>query len=536
MTIAECLSSADVEYLYEVLSNLEIEAVSHSKAYLVNQIQKKLRDLDQLKAIYYKLDAESKIALWFLVFLDRTADSPVKKNYFRITELAKKSDKKVEKIIQKLYFYGLIYPMDREGKRTDSFCEYDIPADLRPLLVKILQDSISVFFANSKKISDLNVRPIISSASFIRDIFNVLSFVRREKPPLRRPKHSFYKKAIKTLESYLEVKEQLDKVSLHNGETKFYSNRFSRLEMILRYCYFSKLIEVRNYTLLTTERISHWLKLTYKEKWESVYNFWLSDCIGASLPLNLILVFMINAPANQWISETSLINAAESIFAGSTIFRKEDYQSALHNLIEQLYYLGLVNVGKEGGKASEDIFFLLTEEGKIFLSFTEPGLKLEPSYPSQISIAVQPTFEIIVPLEIDLTYRWELEKFTEHVKTEKIVTLKLTKNSVYRALDEGASFDSLLQLLSSRVSSPLPQNVLYTLHDWYREYERITIQPVYLLNCDSSTLAKELLSLKSVKSFILGQLSETQLIVNGTQLTKLLKTLRKLGYHPKIKQ
>jgi hypothetical protein len=145
-----------------------------------------------------------------------------------------------------------------------------------------------------------------------------------------------------------------------------------------------------------------------------------------------------------------------------------------------VYFLGIVELDLDGDSL---IGFRLTQLGQDVL---HPHLTAKPedstaNLGSEIAIpawVVQPNFDVIAYLEhISATQLAFLERFAEREKANQhTATFRLTRNSVYRGLESGASLDRLLQGLEQGANAEVPQNVLTEIHEWAFLREQITLR------------------------------------------------------------
>ena len=139
-----------------------------------------------------------------------------------------------------------------------------------------------------------------------------------------------------------------------------------------------------------------------------------------------------------------------------------------------LYLLGMVELGIERGNL---VSFRLTELGRAVLY---PDLAAEPELPQEelpCPWVVQPNFEVIVYLDRTNPSRLAfLEKHAERAQAQQHTAVyRLTRDSVYRALENGSSADTLLTGLRAGSEADLPQNVCIEIREWAALRERIAL-------------------------------------------------------------
>jgi hypothetical protein len=218
-----------------------------------------------------------------------------------------------------------------------------------------------------------------------------------------------------------------------------------------------------------------------------------------------------------------------------TNWYQSDGEIIVGMLSSTLYELGIVALGYQGTHLPEkdkpvnpDVF-MLTDLATAVLATGE-----EPSYESAIhsngrTLIVQPNFELLL-LQPDLTTVYSLLPFVQVEQIGVVTRLTLTRNSVLRGLESGKNIEQILAILEQRSQKELPQNVVYTLHDWTKLFKEVSISQVLLLDVPGEALADEICSSAKLKVFGLRRIGPCVIAVNGdTSLTELRRALEKEG-------
>lgn len=74
-----------------------------------------------------------------------------------------------------------------------------------------------------------------------------------------------------------------------------------------------------------------------------------------------------------------------------------------------------------------------------------------------------------------------LAQISVPVRYEKILQLEITKNAVMRSFDDGQTPESIQNALNSVLTHELPQNIVFSLSDWYEGYSSASIFRGYVL-------------------------------------------------------
>jgi len=140
-----------------------------------------------------------------------------------------------------------------------------------------------------------------------------------------------------------------------------------------------------------------------------------------------------------------------------------------------LYYLGLVELGMENGTL---VSVRLTDLGRAVL---HPELDItfdQSSNGGQAAWVVQPNFDVIVYLDRATPKQLAfMERHAERVQAQQhTVHYRLTRASVYRGLESGATLDDLLSELQNSAGANLPQNIVVEIREWAALRERITLR------------------------------------------------------------
>jgi len=158
-----------------------------------------------------------------------------------------------------------------------------------------------------------------------------------------------------------------------------------------------------------------------------------------------------------------------------------------HAIIGPLFHLGLVELAREPRDKSEALsLFRLTEAGRaaLYEVFRQPIEKQNATRASQREQSgqacwiVQPNFEVVVYLDQATPRQLGfIERIGVRQKSDAaIVTYRLTRESVYAALEEGVEARQLLETLESGSQHPLPPGVARTLGDWAARRERLALR------------------------------------------------------------
>ncbi|MCX7919748.1 MAG: helicase-associated domain-containing protein [bacterium] len=515
MNLIDCLTVAPIEFLQSIASYLGATVKFNSKSDLIRQISIRLRNPKILAELIAGFNAETKLALRLMVYLGGIAGLPVQQLHQRLLERVQTNLLTPEQIIQPLIAHGLVYT---GSTKSQHIPRYLIPQDIRIILIPILTADIQSHLIAVPQNEIYGVQ-LVQTWSILRDTFSFLSYVRRT-PPVLSKETRLFKKTIQEIERLFEVNDKLPYPK---------DDYPTRLKLILNFCRSAQFIISDNLTWQVNEQsISHWFSLTKLEQLKSLYFSWIKNHFSTLPESSVILSILAGLPVSTWISISSLFEVARLIMPDQQW--EKSYRAEINSyLFPGLFHLGFIALGKH--KISNESLLALTELGKHLLL---PEGKL-PICEHKPTLILQPNFEILLDSNCPLQIRWEIELFADPIKVDRYITLRLNKRSVHRALEAEYTIKKILRILQSLSEKPLPQNVVYTLEEWEKQYGKIYFAEVFLLRCDNELLAKEIQSSVKFKPYILGVVSPKDLIINRKQYQKLVQLLKEEGYLPKAK-
>lgn len=162
----------------------------------------------------------------------------------------------------------------------------------------------------------------------------------------------------------------------------------------------------------------------------------------------------------------------------------------------------------------------------------EPVFRWNWPEPGEGFYIVQPDLEIIVPPDVGLTRRWQLEQVAERVGADAVFLYRLTKERCARACDEGIGLDALKERLEQGSGAPLPAEAEQTLRDWYGGLGRLYFAPATLLRTDSGEVADRLLQNPEISGKLGERLGERDFLVHAADVKPLAALLASYGYPP----
>jgi hypothetical protein len=149
---------------------------------------------------------------------------------------------------------------------------------------------------------------------------------------------------------------------------------------------------------------------------------------------------------------------------------------AANALLSTLVHLGLLERGRNDSSGRERWSFRLTDVGKAV--FAAPEVTFKMTTVSDKCLTVQPNHDVLLYLDaadgeaISMLGRIA----SQESATGFVQTFKLTRGSLYGALEGGATPAGIESFLSSRSRSGLPANVAQSLAEWSRKRESLVVR------------------------------------------------------------
>ncbi len=170
--------------------------------------------------------------------------------------------------------------------------------------------------------------------------------------------------------------------------------------------------------------------------------------------------------------------------------------------------------------------FMLTELGAEVLT-SELSASQQPS---ARALVVQPNFQVLL-MEPHMPALYWLVRFASLDQIGRVSRFTLTREALFDGLRLGTTIDDVLAFLESHTHKELPQNVVYTLRDWARQYREASQPRITLLTVHDEELAGELVTSPKLRAFRLRRVGPKSVAVPPeASLRDLRRALERLGY------
>jgi len=451
-----------------------------------------------------------------------------------------------------LWYSGLIYrAFDEVEGQTSEFIF--VPQDLLPLLPKVKKEppAFAVEIAPTPSV----IRQ--GNLALVQDTCTLLSYLQNEEVRPRRDGSLPSRDKERLLERFLAPEA---------------AEAEERLAFLHRLCQRTGLIHTVNGLLKPNPpEAKRWLKANRAEQLRILQEAWRDDpgwnelwqieslhCEPTGwhndplLARKKILEYMTQCPPEQWLSLASFVQAIKErcpdfqrpdgdytswyireVATGQYLMGFEHWDKVegtliAHVVVKPLHWLGVTSLGydDEGVPCS----FLITPWGAVFLGLSDEVPASAPSLP----VTVQPDFTILIPADVSLYDRFQLERVAAWQSSGETYVYRLTRNSLARGLRQGIKIKMVLAFLKRVSGGRVPRNVVSALRKWEKRRGRVWLRKALLLQVESEQTLEELTTLPRIKAYLREIISPKTAIVAQEDWPKLLEELQKLGYSPKV--
>ncbi len=322
-----------------------------------------------------------------------------------------------------------------------------------------------------------------------------------------------------------------------------------------------------------TEAGSRWLEMSHEDQLATLYDAWLTMTVWAESytePLQrdnefrseedvcdirlAVLERIRTAEGDRWYTLDSIV---ESLMYYRPLLLTRNVMGygmvtpadlVLRMVGQSLSTLGCADLGwvsalpaeGAGGAANAasperhlvPVSFRLTPTGRHLLGME--GAEAPESHPQEDHFILQANAEIFVPPYLAAHVLYRVLTFTDAAPAGTAGnTVRITKESLRRALDQGQTVDEILTFLRERSRTPVPQNVEYLIRETGGRHGSLRLGTAHLyLRAENETLLQEMLARKELKAHGIRPISENVAILTSGDLDRVLRDLRKAGYLP----
>lgn len=504
MTLSDSLTALPLDDLKLIASTLGLRPTLVSRARLIREIPSRMFKPGFLESCVGSLRPDEQDALLAVLLMGERGYAPGS---------TVSTDGVLASRLYTLLTHGLI--IGRYGPLRTP--EYIVPGDI--------QDAITGWL--NRRLADRLAASIgspatdeMESLTFIRDLFSFLSGLRAE--PTRLTDHGvLFKRAQEHLFDRFEVRESQPTTSFRPYP--------DRLNLMITYCQARRLVYAEESRLRCSSAFEQWLHLPTTEKLDDLLAFWygmyrrLSPLASSLLE---VLHCCLDLDGFDVDSFTHLVIACTPGFQSRTTVLAHE-RTAMAEALRELAWLGFIRLYGDDSKSPRCV--ALTPCGRAVLGdrgWAEEGLWSE-------RMIVQPNYEMIVPRTLHLAVRDDLERFADLAAVDRALTYRISKESIYRAGDDGMSGEAIVAFLRRHSEKPVPQNVEYAIREWGVHYGQVYFMDAFLLVTADAGLAHQIRAHPLLSPYIRGEVAPNALIVERHQCREMIEILKKAGYMPK---
>jgi hypothetical protein len=149
----------------------------------------------------------------------------------------------------------------------------------------------------------------------------------------------------------------------------------------------------------------------------------------------------------------------------------------------------LMNLLMELGVFQEDVSGHWTRFSEAVIKALKTGRADAAMHAYSEEVIIQPTMEILVPKDFDTLDLLNIGEITDLVQADVVSIYRITRDSVFRALQDGWNTEKMLNLLDRISRHALPENVRMNIMGWSRSHpEAHIIKGTFLVLSDDKNL------------------------------------------------
>ncbi len=139
------------------------------------------------------------------------------------------------------------------------------------------------------------------------------------------------------------------------------------------------------------------------------------------------------------------------------------------------------------------------------------------------SIYIDSDFSLMIPKEsISAEALYIILCFTEIIKNDVMINVKITKESILKSYKRKMNTDMFISTLKKYSKNEMPQNMSFLLKDWIDQTLVLTISNVVLMKTNHPAFLEEL-SYSSIKEAVIEKLSDNYVIIDREYFDRLVK-------------
>ncbi|MDB4913945.1 MAG: hypothetical protein JWM95_1589 [Gemmatimonadetes bacterium] len=207
--------------------------------------------------------------------------------------------------------------------------------------------------------------------------------------------------------------------------------------------------------------------------------------------------------------------------------QRQIYRELWRSSLDEFFMVRLMGLGGAilGRTSTGELCFTLTDVGQYLL-----GTEKKFTYGSneRPDVVVQPNFDVVF-LGVAHGTEAMFSRFAERVGIAPGLTFKLTRESVLRAAEQGATADQVVKVLRDASSKALPKNVVREIEGWMANVRRARLRTMHVIECsDAESADRAMAALGAAARRLTPMLIEVS-AATTTARTAMTKRLRAAG-------
>ncbi|SDM94837.1 Helicase conserved C-terminal domain-containing protein [Paenibacillus sp. yr247] len=348
-------------------------------------------------------------------------------------------------------------------------------------------------------------------------------------------KGTLHKKQLSKLTQQLSLpKEILRSAGITYAFRDIYDDQSAlMLEMAIRMDF---LTSQGDHYLFNKEVCMTWLQGSYDKQQGQLYRIWRQLLLPAPVWLEHGISLMERAECRQWCEVDAILKGIWACCSHRGQFSEESslQQAFISTWIAPLSVFRFVELGTDQ-KGVLWFRWLITPIQETFHD-KDGDLSIKETHQHLPSLYVQPDFEILLPPDVSLRTEWDIAAFADLKSTDFVRTYRLTKESIFRAWEQGESSEEITRILKENAYYEVPEHITVTLQHWGEQAGKLHFEEVTLLRCRSNDIADALLRNEKCLPFLKCRIGGSDFIVLREHLTVLTKCLENMGFNPKSRR
>ncbi|MCR4398717.1 MAG: helicase-associated domain-containing protein [Firmicutes bacterium] len=507
MTLSECLQRAPAQHALRIAKNVGLDGRPVT-AGLLAALEQRISDPEYMETVVSGLSDEELTALKMIALCGGGTGIIVEKCHQKLNELSRKWRRNGAKVVDTLVRAGIVYT-GRENYRQTYF----VPDDLRQPLLRVFLPPMIGRMTVDAPARVVEPDPYLP----VRHVHLLLSYLGKNQVRVVQG-GGIYRRTQRDIISSLGLPDDLPDES-----DAFQAAGPAHLSFLVNYCRTRGLFsETLQHTLEPSPRVEEWVARSASWKAWDLAAALFDEWVRPDPDIRTALAMLAYVPEELWVSVESLVAQMESL---SLERSWHGFDTRLDKSLRMLAYAGLVCTGcSDSGEAIR-----LTGPGRVFVSLVagEPTAAPDPDDVFPVgtldrSFFVQGTFEILTPPNIDPSVLRNIEAIADLAKPDKVLIYRMNRKSVCRGFSSGLDLESVMRFLETHSKNEIPQNVRYSIEEWWKRYGRVEFVDALVLRCDTEELACEIKACKRMQPFIVGEMGPGNLVIDRSQ-----------GYMPK---